>query len=436
MSDSETPANGVTSRAPEAAGFAPERVAPRASGLNRGHAVAAVAFISTGLSVGMTSYGFGVFVEPLAREFGWSRAQINAGFSIGFVAAVSAPLYGALIDRFGARPVMFVSLLLMASGFLIRTGMTQLWHWYAVSGLVSLGSAGAALLPAGKLVGTWFPRTRGRMMGTVASGSNLGGAIIVPAATWIVAASGWRMAYAAFGLALIGVAVAVAIVVRDRPGRESAEPTRKTAENDKSGGLTLRDAVRTPLFYFLAVGLTASAFTHPLILTQLMPHLINEGLTATTAAWVLTVSSVVALSSKIIMGWLSERITARNATVVCLVIVSAGIGMFIAAGSTWLVWPAVLVFGLGLGGFGALRTLVVAESFGMRAFGGIMGVFTFLTVVPIVSGPLLAGFTFDATQHYGPAFGAAIGIFLFGAVVLTLAGSVAKASGPSTAAAR
>lgn len=399
----------------------------------RAHAVAAIAFLSTGMSVGMTSYGFGVFVEPLENEFGWTRAQINAGFSIGFVTALASPLAGTLIDRIGPRRVMFVSLLVMAAGMSLRPYMSELWHWYGLSALVALGLAGSATLPAGKLVGIWFPRTRGRMMGTVASGNNLGGAIVVPLATWLVAISGWELAYTVFGVALAALSVVVVLVVRDRPADRAGSVA---APADEEASATVRAVLRSPVFLLLAAGLTASAFTHPLMVTQLQPHLENEGLSRGLAATLLTVSALASLSSKIVMGWLSEHITARNATIVSLLVVSCGIGLFIVAGSSWVVWPAVLVFGLGLGGFGALRSLVVQEAFGMKAFGGIMGAFNFLTVLPIVVGPLLAGLTYDATGSYGLAFGAAIGIFLTGALFLLAAGRVNRLPGAIGAGAR
>jgi len=407
--------------APELTDSSAQPPARRAANHGRARAVAAVAFLSTGLSVGMTSYGFGAFVEPLEREFGWSRAQINAGFSIGFVTALAAPPAGALIDRMGPRKVMFASLLIMSAGMLLRAHMTELWHWYALSALVALGLTGSAMLPAGKLVGIWFPKTRGRVMGTVASGNNLGGAIVVPLATWLIALSGWEMVFTVFGVALAALSVLVVIVVRDRPTDAVVPPATSAAAG---GAISVRAALKMPVFYLLAGGLTASAFTHPLMVTQLQPHFENEGLSRGLAAALLTVSALTSLSSKIVMGWLSERITARNATIISLLTVSCGIGLLIIAGGSWAVWPAVLVFGLGLGGFGALRSLVVQEAFGIRAFGGIMGAFNLMTILPIASGPLIAGFTFDATGGYAMAFGTAIAIFLIGAAFLAAAGKV------------
>src|SRR6266480_7672696 len=53
-----------------------------------------------------------IFVEPLTREFGWSRAALSGAVSLGGVlAAISAPLIGPLLDRRGSRLVLCAAVL-------------------------------------------------------------------------------------------------------------------------------------------------------------------------------------------------------------------------------------------------------------------------------------------------------------------------------------
>lgn len=58
-----------------------------------------------GLSYGSVSaYSIGLFIEPLADEFGWSRVEISGGMSLAALLSVPlAPILGILIDRFGSR---------------------------------------------------------------------------------------------------------------------------------------------------------------------------------------------------------------------------------------------------------------------------------------------------------------------------------------------
>ena len=99
----------------------------------RGWWVVSVPFLAAALGTGAGQYGFGIFIEPLEETFGWNRSQISASLSFTAVGSLLAPLMGRTIDRYGTRPVMAISLVMVAASFLIRPMMTELWHWYALS---------------------------------------------------------------------------------------------------------------------------------------------------------------------------------------------------------------------------------------------------------------------------------------------------------------
>jgi MFS family permease len=95
--------------------------------------------------------------------------------------------------------------------------------------------------------------------------------------------------------------------------------------------------------------------------------------------------------------------------------------LFIVADGTNLAWLAVAVFGLGFGGIGALIPLTVAEAFGVRYFGSILGIISMFGVIPVIIGPLMAGIIFDKTDNYDLAFAVTIGMFVSGAIFMAFA---------------
>lgn len=396
----------------------------RIAGASRGRYVALVAFLSTGLSVGTTGYAFGAFVSPLESEFEWTRAQLNFGLSLAFISGVMAPIAGRLMDRFGARPVMTGSLLLIAAGFLLRPLIHELWQFYLFSGIVYVGMPGASILPAGRLVAAWFPRTSGRMMGLVTSGNNFGGLTTVPLATAVIAVAGWRWGFVSFGFLAAAIAVLAFLIVRDRPedGDRTADRADRLGRSPaEPNGLSSGQAMRTATFYLMTLGITAGYFTYSVVLTQLIPHLENEGFSAAAAAAALTAMAGFGLASKLIFGRLSEALTARLAFVVSLGIQAAGLMLLIVLGGSPVAWLAVAVFGLGFGGMGALTPLMIWEAFGLRAFGAIMGLVSFVGIVPALVGPIFAGLTFDATGNYQLAFAITVGLYISGAIALLAA---------------
>jgi MFS family permease len=386
-----------------------------------------VVFLSTGLSIGMAQYAFGEFSEPLREEFGWSQTQLNLSLSFAFVSGLIAPFVGRLSDRVGTRPVLVGSLLLIALGFVLRPLISELWHWYLFSALVYAGFPGATVLPSGKMVGLWFPETRGRVMGAVTSGNNFGGVTMPWFAGLIIAATTWQWAYVGFAAIMAALAVVAVLVIRE--SRESVASERlRTGRGPLPGGgrgnragLTVKQALRTSSFWLVIVGLTAATFTYQGVLTQLRQHFGENGFEPALATSAVTIIAGMGIGSKLAFGRATERFSARKATVVSLAFQSIGVTLMIVPGNAAVMWTGIVVFGLGFGGLGALLVLVVNEMFGLKEFGGIMGLFQMAQIASSAGGPWLAGAIHDRNGSFDAAFAIVIGIFVLGMATLLAA---------------
>jgi MFS family permease len=397
-------------------------------GLYNGWYIALFASLASGLTIGTSNYAFGVFIEPLEDEFGWSRTQINTALTFGVASALISPLIGRWLDRFGSRPVMVGSLAFVAAGFFIYAGMTTLWQFYAASLLLYLGLPGATMIPSGRLISIWFAGTRGRMMGFVTAGNNLGGLTMVRLAAVVVGMSGWRGGYVTFGMVIIVIAVLVLLFVRDSQSDVTAARAKRWApavsDDDGPGaaiGYSLGDVLRMKSFYFLAVGHAIPSFSYAVVLTQLIPHLESQGISSGAASTGVMLLAVFGIASKIIFGRLSETITARWAMAISLAIQSVGLVLLIVVGGSSAVWIVIAFYGMGFGAMGALIPLTVAEAYGMRHFGSILGVTSMAGVIPMVVGPLMAGIVFDAYGTYDVAFAIMAVMFAMGALAMVLA---------------
>ena len=105
------------------------------------------------------SFTFGLFSEPLTREFGWSRTGISLAFSLSLIAmCVAMPLVGRLVDRFGSRKVIVPSVLILGSCFIsfyfLSSSLGQFYAVYIIMGLVGGGSA---TLPYSGVIGLSYP---------------------------------------------------------------------------------------------------------------------------------------------------------------------------------------------------------------------------------------------------------------------------------------
>jgi cyanate permease len=81
---------------------------------------------------------------------------------------------------------------------------------------------------------------------------------------------------------------------------------------------------------------------------------------------------------------------------------------------------------------GALIPLTIAEAFGLKSFGTIMGFVSVAGILPQLVGPLFAGYIFDQRGSYSIPFAIVVGAFIFGAFALLAARRTPMSSLSST----
>ena len=87
----------------------------------------------------------GFLFEPLGKETGWSRTEISLGITIfGVTAALLAPAFGWLADRYGVRRVGILSLIAFAITFaafaVIPASLAAFYLLWFVVGMIGIGS--------------------------------------------------------------------------------------------------------------------------------------------------------------------------------------------------------------------------------------------------------------------------------------------------------
>ena len=119
--------------------------------------VCAAGFARQGAAVATLS----IFVEPMTREFGWSRTSVSAAVSVGGVlGALVAPALGSFADRNGARAVLLLAVLLTGSAALLLSFTQSLAFFFALYCVARMSFAGPFDLGIYGSVVNWFFRRR------------------------------------------------------------------------------------------------------------------------------------------------------------------------------------------------------------------------------------------------------------------------------------
>lgn len=256
-------------------------------------------------------------------------------------------------------------------------------------------------------------------MGLTSMGANLGGIIFSAVTATLIASVGWEGAYVVYGALFAALIPVVFLVVRERAVPVRDDNVEATPPPAAFLGVTLRQALRSRMFYIVVIALLFAQVTYQSVLPQLVPHLENVGISKGRAAAAISAFAFFGMGGKVFFGWFCERYPARYALVTSLTCQVAGITILLTAGDAVWVWAFVPVFGLGFGALGVIMPLLVQETFGLTAFGTIFGAISFLTLGQALIGPPLVGMSFDATGSYQLAFTVIAGLFVLSAITVS-----------------
>ena len=362
----------------------------------------------------------GVFIKPLMGEFGWSRAEISGAFSVAYlVCAGVGILQGGLNDRFGPRQIMTGCGIMLGVGYFFMSRVSVLWTFYLSYCLfVGIGLSGTDVVLLSTLA-RWFVKKRGMMTGIAKVGTGVGMLIMPIFMNHSIALYGWRTTLVI--IAMISMVLYTGLsqfLVRD-PGKKGLFPDGMKNDYSKGGiskdsGLELGPAVRTPQFWVMCSDYFIAFFCASTILIHIVPHVMDQGISAANAAKVLSTIGALSIAGRFIMGGAGDRIGNKNALVICFVCLLIGLLYLQISDRLWMLIVFAVIYGFAHGGFWAIISPILAELFGTVSHGIIYGIVTFASSIGGALGAVTAGYVFDITQSYGIVFLVLTGMCLTG----------------------
>lgn len=400
---------------------------------------AALGMILT-IVVGSTLNAFGLFVLPVSKEFGLSRADINSAFillNIGI--AIIAPFIGRALDRFPAKRIMLIAILCLGIGLGVLSISRSLW----LSGLVMLVPLPIAFLAAGTItysivLARWFAVQRGRAIMLAQVGAPLGSVTVTPLVAWLIEAEGWRTALAAMaGLGTV-ILLLLLIVIRERPGPDESEtgvqsdPARGhplSAEPQKPS--TVKELLGTSLFWMTAFGYALPICMSQAMAVTLVPLAMESGIPTTEAASLVSISGAAAIFGNLTMSVVADRFD-RTKLLVAFALLGVGMGVLPLLEHSYILLAITsAIIGLSTGTMAPIFYATFADRFGVASFGTVRGLIQPISAVMNALAVRFAGEVFDRTGEYALLFQTMIAVQLIAAILIYFTGNRSHAaSGP------
>ena len=389
-----------------------------------------------------------VLIFPISQQLGWSRTLIAGSVSAGAIASlVLSPVVGWLIDRFGARPVLVVSVLALGVAMISLAWATIPLTFYIAFAAGRVVFHTSAPIGSSTVAARWFIRKRGRAIGVIFLIGAVGGIVYTMVASLVVESYGLKTTWIVIGLMVLAISVAPSLLlVAERPedigllpdGDESeVTPGKNEAsipdpvgvketplpEEDDDSWL-LGEAVRSGTFWLLVFMGFTCYFVHTSIGVHMGAYFRDIGLGATSAALAVSLSWSVSAIGSLVWGWITDRVQVRHAYCWMFLAQAVSTLYLMLAGGTMGVFLASALFGVVSAGSNVVPSVIYANYFGRLSLGKIRGLGEVGVLLGQATGPVIAGILFSRQGGYDTIF------LVFVVLALTCSLLVLKAKPP------
>lgn len=359
--------------------------------------------------IGVVAFGmrfsFGVFFKSLQADFGWSRANTSAVFSVYMaLSAMFVILGGWALDRYGAKRLFALTGFFIALSLMLTSKVTASWQLFITySFFFALGTA-PIYVNSMSTVSRWFTTRRGLALGIVSSGNSIGMIVISLISAYLISSYGWQNSYFILSLAAFFILIPCALLLKKPPLTITVPPATGGKHDDKAPELSLSQATKHKSFWLLLVILFLVSSCSYSLLTHVVPHTIDIGISPIKAASMLSLIGIGSLMGRLVMGKASDSIGSKQGFLICALLLGTTMLWLVGISNIWMLYIFTIVFGFAFGATAPLNAALIGESFGLRHVGLIMGVIEIGWELGAASGPALAGYIFDISGSYSPAF--------------------------------
>lgn len=377
---------------------------------------------------------YGVFLRPIANDLGLGMGQVSGAITLlNCLVALTGPLAAGIVERFGMRRVLPLSLVCVAGALTALSAGRTLAGVYGLYALCGCGLYYGLYFLCPYIVNRWFRTQVAETIALIITAMALGGAVGNLVLGNLIARIGWRDTYRLEAAFLCLVAGIVLWLLRDKPEDKACRPYGAEAavhpvQTDRKGGahLTAGSVLKQPEFYLLVFYVASMQFC--VGLQSQIPNLaLSIGLSAALGASAASLNSLGGIPAKALLSVLNVKIGVVPSV---LLYNAAGIigllGILLFPGSTGLHFFALL-FGFAIGSTTVQLPLMSNRLFGAsRDYGKIHARIVLISGLLATPSSLLAGVVYDKTGRYTLFLTALIGLLAVAAAFAAKAWSLAE----------
>ncbi len=331
-------------------------------------------------------YSFPALLLEWERNLGWSKTELAGALTLALVtSALLGPVTGRLIDRGFGRVVFSGS---TALGAVLLAGLAwveHLWQFYCVWFGIGVAMAGSLYDACFSVLTHSLGNDARRAITLVTLVAGFAGTLAFPSIHLLIGRFGWRDTV----VIVAGVTLLIAVPLIWKACRQADQ--HRADQPAPSSAHPASHALRTPVFWLLAVAFGMAYMEHFSLLTHLLPLLSERGLSDEVA--VLTASSIgpMQVAGRLAMLAVEKYVSTFWIALACFLAISGAATALFCSQAVPLLLPLFVVLqGAGIGISSILRPVMTAELLGRAHFGVISGFLAIPSILAAALAPTIA----------------------------------------------
>ncbi|MFM0491730.1 MFS transporter [Paraburkholderia graminis] len=386
------------------------------------------------VSWGSVYYSFSLLVVPMEQAMGWSRTAMNGALSVGLlVSGFAAYPIGRWIDHGLGRRVMTLGSVIAAAMLLLWAEAQSLTMLFVV--WIGLGVSMAATFydPVFAVVTHRYPRSFRTKITLITLVAGFASTVFIPLTQFLIGAVGWRTSLVV--LAALNILICLPVhMAAIRSSRIDAEARPASGDVKRANDAATRRALRSPIFWALAVCFTAYYATFAALTFHLVPLMVERGVSNAVLVTTMALIGPAQVAARAIWFTLGRGVHISTVGIIIVTLFPVSTLILIGAGhSATLLWLFALCYGAANGMMTILRGTIVQDLMWTEGYGAVSGMLSFPSNVAKGIAPIAAASIWSFTHGYLAVEWTVFVVSILSAIAFFAAVRVSRHTAPTAA---
>lgn len=368
-----------------------------------------VAGILVYLFIGLI-YAWSIFAVPLEAEFGWTRTQTSATFTITIVCFSLGGLFSGLISKWkSAKFIIRIAAILLLTGFTLSSRVETVLELYIFYGIFCGFGVGLAYNTGISTVTKWFPDKMGLVSGVLLMGYGFGGMLLGSFASILMPEYGWRNTFIILGIvsALILFVFSTWIVPPEKDAILPEVEMKNIKSKEEGLSLVASEMVKRPSFWFYFIWVMIMTVVGLAVIGQATMCAQDIGATVKIATIITGIISICNGVGRILYGFIFDSLGRKfcirfNNFVMIIAFLALILANYYASIPVFIIGGIFL--GLSFGGLSAINSAFINMFYGSENYAMNFSIINCSSIPASILGPLTAAALKTATGTYLSVF--------------------------------